>query len=59
MNIITIKTFEEIHESGEPMIQDTQSGFGAVIGYEFGSRLVIFQGRRFRIQRSFLTAVIS
>lgn len=31
----------EIHESGEPMIQDTQSGFGAVIGYEFGSGLVI------------------
>lgn len=31
----------EIHESGEPMIQDTQTGFGAIIGYEFGSGLAI------------------
>ena len=31
----------EIHESGEPMIQDTQSGFGAFLGYEFGSGLGI------------------
>lgn len=32
----------EIHEnSGEPMIQDTQSGFGAVVGYEFGFGLSI------------------
>ena len=26
----------EIHTSGEPMIQDTQSGLGAIIGYELG-----------------------
>lgn len=26
----------EIHASGEPMIQDTQSGLGAFVGYEFG-----------------------
>ena len=26
----------EIHTSGEPMIQDTQSGLGAIVGYEFG-----------------------
>lgn len=25
----------EIHTGGEPMIQDTQSGFGAILGYEF------------------------
>ena len=31
----------EIHESGEPMIQDTQSGFGAIIGYEFANGLAI------------------
>ena len=31
----------EIHEGGEPMIQDTQSGFGAIIGYEFGNGLAI------------------
>lgn len=28
-------------ESGEPMIQDTQSGFGAIIGYEFANGLAI------------------
>ena len=26
----------EIHTSGEPMIQYTQSGLGAILGYEFG-----------------------
>lgn len=31
----------EIHESGTPMIQDTQSGFGAILGYEFGNGLNI------------------
>ena len=31
----------EIHESGTPMIQDTQSGFGAIIGYEFSNGLAI------------------
>ena len=31
----------EIHTSGEPMIQDTQSGFGAILGYEFGARISI------------------
>lgn len=31
----------EIHESGEPMIQNTQSGFGAIIGYEFANGLAI------------------
>lgn len=31
----------EIHESGEPMIQDTQSGMGAIVGYELGNGLSI------------------
>jgi hypothetical protein len=31
----------EIHTSGEPMIQDTQSGLGAIVGYEFGMGLSI------------------
>lgn len=31
----------EIHASGEPMIQDTQSGFGAIVGYEFGMGISI------------------
>lgn len=31
----------EIKESGEPMIQDTQSGFGAMLGYGFGNGLRI------------------
>lgn len=31
----------EIKESGEPMIQDTQSGFGAFLSYEFGNGLRI------------------
>ena len=31
----------EIHTSGEPMIQDTQSGLGAIVGYEFGMGISI------------------
>lgn len=31
----------EIHDSGEPMIQDTQSGFAAVFGYDFGGGLAM------------------
>ena len=31
----------ELNETGEPMIQDSQSGFGAMIGYEFGCGLSI------------------
>lgn len=31
----------EIKENGTPMIQDTQSGFGAIIGYEFGNGLSV------------------
>lgn len=31
----------ELNETGKPMIQDSQSGFGAMVGYEFGSRLSI------------------
>lgn len=31
----------KLNETGEPMIQDSQSGFGAMIGYEFGCGLSI------------------
>lgn len=31
----------ELNEDGEPMIQDSQSGFGAMIGYEFSNGLSI------------------
>lgn len=31
----------ELNEDGEPMIQDSQSGFGALLGYEFGCGLSI------------------
>lgn len=31
----------KIHEGGAPMIQDTQSGFGVVFGYEFGNGIGI------------------
>ena len=31
----------ELNETGEPMIQNSQSGFGAMIGYEFGCGLSI------------------
>ena len=31
----------EIHTSGEPMLQDTQSGLGAIGGYEFGMGISI------------------
>lgn len=31
----------EIHSGDEPMIQDTQSGFGAILGYEFGAGISI------------------
>lgn len=31
----------EIKYDGNPMIQDSQSGFGAIFGYEFGNRLAI------------------
>ena len=31
----------EVHEDGEPMIQDTQSGFGAMLGYEFGNGMAV------------------
>ena len=31
----------EIHTDGEPMIQDTQSGLGAIVGYEFGMGISI------------------
>lgn len=31
----------KINDTGEPMIQDSQSGFGAMIGYEFGCGLSI------------------
>lgn len=31
----------KINSDGEPMIQDNQSGFGAILGYEFGNGLAI------------------
>lgn len=31
----------ETHSGDEPMIQDTQSGFGAILGYEFGAGISI------------------
>lgn len=31
----------EIKDDGNPMIQDTQSGFGATMGYEFGNGIAI------------------
>lgn len=30
-----------IHKGKEPMIQDTQSGFGTILGYEFGNGLIL------------------
>lgn len=31
----------KINADGEPMIQDNQSGFGAILGYEFGNGLAV------------------
>lgn len=31
----------KINSDGEPMIQDNQSGFGAILGYEFGNGIAI------------------